>query len=302
VVTAVLSLDATVVLLTPVVLATTARMRVPALPHAYAAGHLANSASLLLPVSNLTNLLAFAATGLSFLHFTGLMLAPWVVATALEYLLLRAVFRGSLRAPAAAPGPAPEAPVVALGVVAAVVAGFGLSSLVDLGPVWPAAAGVAVLAARGLRARATSVTALVRAADLPFAAFALSLAVVVTGVLRHGLADVLDAVLPDGSGLAALLGVAAVAAVLANVVNNLPATLALLPVLAAGGPAPVLAALIGVNIGPNLSYVGSLANLLWRRTLGTAAPSALRFSGVGALTVPITLTAASVALWAALQV
>ena len=57
--TAVLSLDATVVLLTPVVLATTRALRVPARPHAYATAHLANTASLLLPVSNLTNLLAF---------------------------------------------------------------------------------------------------------------------------------------------------------------------------------------------------------------------------------------------------
>ena len=58
-VTAVLSLDATVVLLTPVVFATAARMRTSARPHVYACSHLANSASLLLPVSNLTNLLAF---------------------------------------------------------------------------------------------------------------------------------------------------------------------------------------------------------------------------------------------------
>jgi arsenical pump membrane protein len=42
----------------------------------YACTHLSNSASLLLPVSNLTNLLAFAATGLTFFHFTGLMLLP----------------------------------------------------------------------------------------------------------------------------------------------------------------------------------------------------------------------------------
>ena len=53
VVTAVLSLDATVVLLTPVVLTTVARLRLRAKPHAYACTHLANSASLLLPVSNL---------------------------------------------------------------------------------------------------------------------------------------------------------------------------------------------------------------------------------------------------------
>jgi Na+/H+ antiporter NhaD/arsenite permease-like protein len=53
--TAVLSLDATVVLLTPVVFATAARVGVRSRPHVYACTHLANSASLLLPVSNLTN-------------------------------------------------------------------------------------------------------------------------------------------------------------------------------------------------------------------------------------------------------
>jgi len=60
-VTAVLTLDATVVLLTPVVLRTTQQLRVRSRPHLYACAHLANSGSLLLPVSNLTNLLAFPA-------------------------------------------------------------------------------------------------------------------------------------------------------------------------------------------------------------------------------------------------
>ena len=66
-------LDATVVLLTPAVFATAVTMRARPRPHVYACTHLANSASLLLPVSNLTNLLAFAATGLSFVRFAGLM-------------------------------------------------------------------------------------------------------------------------------------------------------------------------------------------------------------------------------------
>ena len=65
-ITAALSLDATVVLLTPVVLTTVRRLRAPVRPHAYATAHLANAASLLLPVSNLTNLLAFHAANVSF--------------------------------------------------------------------------------------------------------------------------------------------------------------------------------------------------------------------------------------------
>ena len=89
---------------------------------------------------------------------------------------------------------------------------------------------------------------------------------------------------------------------LANLLNNLPATLALLPVAAVGGAGPVLAMLIGVNVGPNLTYVGSLANLLWRRVLGRAGPATARYSAVGLATVPLTVAAATVALWAALQV
>lgn len=71
--TAVLSLDATVVLLTPVVFSTATLMRARPKPHVYACTHLANSASLLLPVSNLTNLLAYHRSGLSF----GALLCLW---------------------------------------------------------------------------------------------------------------------------------------------------------------------------------------------------------------------------------
>ena len=96
--TAILSLDATVVLLTPVVLATARSLAVPARPHAYATAHLANTASLLLPVSNLTNLLAFTAAGLSFLHFAAVMTLPWLAAIAVEFLLLRWLFARDLSA------------------------------------------------------------------------------------------------------------------------------------------------------------------------------------------------------------
>jgi arsenical pump membrane protein len=96
VVTAVLSLDATVVLLTPVVFATASAVRVRARPHVYACTHLANAGSLLLPVSNLTNLLAFGASGVSFVHFGVLMVLPWCVVVAVECAGLRLFFaRGS---------------------------------------------------------------------------------------------------------------------------------------------------------------------------------------------------------------
>jgi arsenical pump membrane protein len=302
-VTAVLSLDATVVLLVPVVVGTATRVGVPARPHALLTGHLANSASLLLPVSNLTNLLAFAATGLSFLHFAGLMAGPWLVAVAVEYLALRWLFRADLaRPPRAVAAEPPPVPRYALAVVVLTVVGFGAASPLGLSPVWPAALGAGALALRRLRARTGGPAELARAADLPFAAFVAGLTVVVLAVRRTGLEAGLAAVLPAGDGLAALIAVAGVAALLANLVNNLPATLALLPMAAAGGPATALAVLIGVNVGPNLSYAGSLANLLWRRALGPAAPGPAAFSAIGLVTVPLTLLAATTALWVALRV
>ncbi|TCK24888.1 SLC13 family permease [Pseudonocardia endophytica] len=302
--TAVLSLDATVVLLTPVVLATATRLRLPARPHSYACAHLSNSASGLLPVSNLTNLLVFSASGLTFLGFAGLMALPWVAVIAVEYLVLRRFFASDLRVEPSDPPPVPLAepavPRFALVVLAATLAGFGASSGLGVEPVWVAAVGAAVLAVRALVRRRSGPVALVRAASPGFCLFVLALGIVVAAVSARGLADGLGALLPSSTSLVALLTTAGIAAVLANLVNNLPATLAL---LAALGPSPqpalVLAVLLGVNIGPNLTWTGSLATLLWRRvaTERGEAPSLGRFVALGALTVPLGLAAATVALW-----
>ncbi|MZD53789.1 SLC13 family permease [Streptomyces sp. SID5606] len=308
-VTAVLSLDATAVLLTPVVLATAARAGARARPHVYATAHLSNSASLLLPVSNLTNLLAFTASGLSFTRFAALMALPWLAAIAVEYAVFRRFFRADLAEPAAAPTPgaatraAPAVPRFTVVVVALTLAGFALSSPLGLDPAWAALAGVLVLGVRALARRHVTPRELVGAASPLFCVFVLALGVVVEAVVTSGPASGLGRLLPDGDSLPALLGVAAVAVVLANVVNNLPAVLALLPLAAPAGPAHVLAVLIGVNLGPNLTYVGSLATLLWRRILhrhGIEVDLA-RFTLLGLLTVPATVAASTVALWGALR-
>ena len=89
--------------LTPVVFATAARVGARPRPHVYACTYLSNTASLLLPVSNLTNLLAFAASGLSFRRFAALMGLPWLVAIGTEYVVFRRFFANDLDAGAQAP-------------------------------------------------------------------------------------------------------------------------------------------------------------------------------------------------------
>ena len=302
VITAALSLDATVVLLTPVVLTTVRRLRAPIRPHAYATAHLANAASLLLPVSNLTNLLAFNAAKLSFIKFTALMTLPWLAAVGTVYVVFRVFFRRDLDV---APQPqddetAPHIPVFALVVVALTLAGFVIAEAFDVAPAWAALAGAAVLAVRNLARRRTSAVEVVNAVNVPFLVFVLGLGVVVQAVMRNGVAERMGALMPSGTGLVALLGYAALAAVLANIANNLPATLVMVPLVAPAGPAAVLAVLIGVNIGPNLTYVGSLSNLLWRNVLRRYDVSASvgEYTRLGLFTVPTSLVAAVLALWA----
>jgi arsenical pump membrane protein len=296
-VTATLTLDATVVLLTPVVLTTTRRLGVPARPYAYACTRLANSGSLLLPVSNLTNLLAFGTSGLSFGRFAALMVVPWLAVCAAEWLGLRTFFRRDLAGAERPERPQRAAPGYALVVLAVTVALFVVASYAHIAPAWAAVLGCLAMLLPRLRRRDIGVRTVVAGLSPGFCVFVLALAVIVDGVTRHGLSDALRHLVPSGTGFPALLGLALLAALLANLVNNLPATLALVP-LVAGNPALVLAMLLGVNIGPNATYPGSLATLLWRRMLPAAEkPRAGEFHALGLLTVPALLVLATVALW-----
>lgn len=306
--TALLSLDATVVLLTPVLLGAVRRLQVSGAPPVYAAAHLSNTASLLLPVSNLTNLLAFHASGLTFLGFAGLMAGPWVAAIAVEYAIFRWMFRDDLAPshdgpardrPPARDEPAPTASLILLGAILAAV--FG-SSAFGIEPVWVAGAGATVWLIWDLARRRVGATAVVEALNPWFLLFVAALGVVVQAAIGHGLQDALAGVLPGGDGLLALLALAVIAALLANLINNLPATLVLLAALGGSPPAAaVLAVLIGVNIGPNLTYAGSLATMLWRRILHDKGhgSSLRRFTLLGLATVGPTLLAAVLALWLA---
>ncbi len=309
--TAVLSLDATVLLLTPIVFATAARLRLSPRPPVYACSHLANSASLLLPVSNLTNLLAFTASGLSFARFAALMVLPWGVALAVEWLVLSRVFAGDLVAAgqggeggrgrwSAGEGKAAALPRFPTVVLALTLAGFGLSSLIGVAPAWIAAGGALALWLH----RPPPVRELLASLQPGFLVFVLGLGIVVRAASLHGLSHAIDALVPHSSDLPSLLAIAGLSAVAANLLNNLPATLVLLPVVVAVGHGGVLAMLIGVGVGPNLTYVGSLATLLWRRVVHAHAEDtdALEFLRLGAISVPSVLVASTVALWLALHV
>ncbi len=300
-VTAALSLDATVVLLTPVVLVAARRSRLRARPSVTATAHLANTASTLLPVSNLTNLLALSASGVSFLGFVALMAPVWVSTIAVEYVVLRLYFRRDLVQPGGTPvAESRPVPRVALAVVVATLGAFVLAGSVHVEEVWAAAAGAAVLAAVSIRSGRLRWSDLWRAANVTFALYVLCLGVVVTALADVGASSLLRHFVPESTGLAALLAIATLGLLAANLLNNLPATLLLLPLVTPLGTVAVLALLVGVNVGSNLTYVGSLANLLWRRALARDGvhPTVLDFHTPGLAVVVPSIATGVVVLWA----
>ena len=167
------------------------------------------------------------------------MLAPTLAAAGVEWVVLNRCFTAELgRSPGRqAVSAAPHLPRLALTVLAATLAGFLAGSLFGVSPVWIAAAGAAAITVPALVRRTATAGDLLRAIQPSFLLFVLGLGVIVVAASDNGLAAAVRALLPGGTSLPALLGIAAISALLANLVNNLPAILIIAPVTVASGPA-----------------------------------------------------------------
>ena len=300
VVTAVLSLDATVVLLTPVVLSACLARSVPAGPGLYACLRMANSASLLLPVSNLTNLLAMPALALTFTGFAVRMAPVLAVVLVVEYVGLRLLFRRELTGdPHPDPSDLQPVPVFPMVVVGLMLVGFAAVSPFGGQPWWVSSVAAVVLGLWGYRHGLLGLPDLVRSAHPGFAIWVLALGIVVAGLGVGFLGDAIEHLVPSSVSLGGIVLIAVLATLLANLLTNLSATLLIVPILAPLGTTAVLAALLGLNIGSGLTWTGSLANLLWRRTLTAhgAAPGSAAYHRVSLALTPPALLAAAVALW-----
>ncbi|MFJ8620000.1 SLC13 family permease [Streptomyces clavifer] len=297
-----LNLDTTAVLLTPVVLALAARVGIAAVPLAMTTVWLANTASLLLPVSNLTNLLAADRVALSPSGLAAVMWLPQLAAIGVTAACLWAFYwrrgrRGQDRyTPPAAP--VAEDPVL-LRICAVACAGFLLAILLADVPLWAASltAMVVVVAAFAVRGRGREL----RLSLVPWRLLVLvpGMFLVVETVNAHGLHEMLEWALGSDNGFAGMVRSAAVGAGMSNVLNNLPAYVAGEAVVPAGNREQLLALLIGVNVGPLVTPWASLATLLWFercRLHGTRIDMG-RFLWTGLVLSATATLAAVCALW-----
>jgi Na+/H+ antiporter NhaD/arsenite permease-like protein len=291
-----LSLDTTAVLLTPVVVTVARSVGLPPMPFALTTVWLANSGSLLLPVSNLTNLLAVdRISPNSPGGFAALMVAPAIVATVVPAVVVFLIYRRPLleRYELVA-RTQPEDRVLLLASAVVIVA--ILPVLVSGVPVWiPAVLGSLILLALFLVRRRDAIH--FSLIPWPLVLFACGLFLVIAAATSNGLAEVLATVAGRGDSLPDLLRLAGVGVVSSNAVNNLPSYLALEST--AGSPVRIAALLIGVDAGPLITPWASLATLLWGARLAGLGVwvSWLRFAALGTLVVPLTVVLAVFALY-----
>lgn len=294
--TAFLSLDTTAVLLTPVVIAVARANGLPPLPFALTTVWLANTASLLLPVSNLTNLLALARMpGRSDPASFVLLLGPSaVVAVLLTVALLWAFHRRSLVGTFSV-APPPRVSDRVQFVAASVIVLALLPLLVSGIEPWVPAT-VAALALVGLFAWRSPKALGLRLVPWSLLVFAAGLFSAVAALEAWGSGQVASAVAGTGSQPLDLLRMSGTALVAANTLDNLPAYLLLES--AAGSPERLAALLIGVNAGPLITPWASLATLLWHQRLvaaGVHLPWS-RFVVWGLIAAPLAVTAATIPL------
>jgi arsenical pump membrane protein len=271
-----LNLDTTAVLLTPVMLALARKLGIAALPLAMTAVWLANTASLLLPVSNLTNLLAANRVGLGSIAFAGRMWAPQLASIAATMVFLWVFYwRRGRRGSDRYDPPPPHAPRQRLlfWVAGAACLLFiaGILTGITLGIAAAISAGLVVVAF-AVRNRSALHLSL-----LPWRllVFVTGLFLVVQTISRHGLGSLTRALVSANGGAEGAFRAAAAGAGLSNLLNNLPSYVAGEAAVPVANHLQLLALLIGTNIGPVITPWASLATLLWYercRATGVTVP------------------------------
>jgi arsenical pump membrane protein len=302
VVTVLMSNDATAVVLTPAILHATRKAKVPPLPHLFVCALVANAASFVLPISNPANLVVFHNHMPSLGRWLASYTIPSVLSIAATYLVIRWLFRrdlaGAIEAQVEKEPLNLQGKLVLCGLAVMVAVLLTASALGrDLGlPTCLAA--LVVTAVVSLQAKSNPLT-LARQISWATLALVAGLFIMVDAVESVGALAMTTLWLQWAQRLAPAAGTLITGFAVGignNLVNNLPLGLiagATLEVSHANGLIAD-AVLIGVDLGPNLSFTGSLATILWLLALRREKLDAdfWGFLKVGIVAMPVALLAA----------
>jgi arsenical pump membrane protein len=313
-ITAFLSNDATALILTPVVYALVTRLRLSPLPFLFACTFIADTASFLLPVSNPINILVINVFGGGLGTFLRYLILPSLFCIGLNVALFVWLFRRDLRQrydiadlPRTEPG-SPAFLRFASGVLVLIAVAYVMAAAfqVPLSAVALGGSGLLVLGA--VRYHCLDWRKLKHEISWSLFIFISGMFLLVKSIENLGLTAAL------GNGLLRVAGnsplrattlTAAGTALGSNLINNVPMTLIMISAQSAiqttgrGHAALVYAIILGADLGPNLTTVGSLATMLWLLALRRKGVdiSTLEYFKLGITVVPLMILVGSVLLW-----
>ena len=322
---AVFANDGAALLLTPIVLAILLRLEFPpasALAFTIACGFIADTASLPLVVSNLVNIVTANYFGVPFGRYAAVMVPVNLASVAATLLVLWLWFRRDIPVRyAVAELELPRqairdralfraaCPLLALLMVAYFVTGpLGVPIALVTGAAALVLMAIAGRWATGGRGATIALGKVLRGAPWQIVLFSIGMYLVVYGLGNSWLTATATGVLAwlaSQGTFVATIGTGFAVAVLASVMNNMPATLVgALAIDAAEVPAitrelMIYANIVGNDLGPKFTPIGSLATLLWLHVLAGKGQriSWGQYVRVGLILTPPVLLAALVALW-----
>jgi len=279
--------DGAALIITPIVIAMLRALRFNArstLAFVMAAGFIADTASLPLVVSNLVNIVSADYFGISFARYAAVMVPVNVVSVIATLAALLLFFRRDI--PANYDLAQLKRPHEAIHDRATFITGWWVLALLLIGFFWlesigvpisaVAAVGAVMLLAVAARGHRISTREVLREAPWQVVVFSLGMYLVVYGLRNAGLTDYLTALLERCASYGvwgAALGTGFITAGLSSIMNNMPTVLigALsIDATATEGvvrEAMIYANVIGSDLGPKITPIGSLATLLWLHVL-----------------------------------
>jgi arsenical pump membrane protein len=271
-ITAFLSNDATALVLTPIVFTLVSQLKLNPLPYVFTCAFIANTASLLLPVSNPVNLLPLTAFHLTLGEYLRYLLLPSVVAIVVNivvfYLLFCHKISANFEAKNLAYPPTDALFKYTCVVLGLVVPAYLAVSFYGLPLFWAALGGGLLLISGGLALNRLHPQEIRLGISWSILLFIFSLSVVVKGLENSGVIATLGNALtfPQGS-LEAIAIVSLGNALGSNLINNWSMMMVSVSSLSSANPcldpSLIYAAILGADLGPNLTIVGSLSSMLW---------------------------------------